>query len=155
MKYTIRKLVFLLLLTSIVLAPFAYTEYQSLTTDDPLILIARELEDFEKGGIDVLNVLEDEEIQGGLIIVVYIEDYPDWTVRQDQQNFNRAILQAIGKRGFEAVVTFIGWDFPPPIYKIQGTWICPELRRSACEWDIVPGITLKQEFVIWPGIGNP
>lgn len=154
-KYTVRKLVFILVLVILIASPFGYIEYRSLTTTDPFILIARELEGFEKGGIDILNVIEDKDVDRGLVIVAYIEDYPNWSVRQDQQNFNRAVLQAIGVHEFNAVTVFIGWDFPPEIYKIQGVWVCPELRRGACEWEMVPGITLRREFIVWPGIGKP
>ncbi len=155
MKYTIRKLLFLLAIALMVAAPFAVAKYRSLTTDDPYILIARELEGYSRGGIDVLNVLDNSERKDGILIVVYIPDYPEWTVRQDHVNFNQAILQAIGRYQFTSVVVFIGWDFPTDNFKVQGSYACPEMRRQSCTWTQVASVELRDKFVKWPGIGKP
>ena len=155
MKYTIRKILFVLALVSIVGAPFAYAKYQSITTTDPYILIARELEGYNKGGVDVLNVSDNPDRPKGIRMIIFIPDYPDWSFRKDQQNFNQLALQAIGRYDFTAVVMFIGWDFKPDNFKIQGSWTCPEMRRQSCEWLAVPGIGIGKEFILWPGIGRP
>lgn len=155
MKYTIRKLLFLLALVSIVGAPFAYTEYKSITTTDPYILIAREMESYSKGGVDVLNVSDNPDRSDGIRMILFIQDYPDWSFRKDQQNLNQLALQAIGRYNFTSVVMFIGWDFKPNNYKVQGSWNCPEMRRQSCEWKAIPGIAIAEEFITWPGIGRP
>ena len=155
MKYTLRKLLFLLVIVLMVAAPFAVVEYRSLTTDDPYILIAREIEHFVKGGVDVLNVTDNVSRADGIVIIVYIPEYPDWNVRKDHVNFNQAVLQAIAKYEFTSVVIFIGWDFPPDNYRVQGSYACPEMRRQSCEWEQVPSIELRDDFIRWPGIGKP
>ena len=155
MKYTIRKLLFLLSLVSIVGAPFAYAEYQSITTVDPYILIAREVENYVKGGVDVLNVSDNPDRPDGIRMILYIQDFPNWSLRKDQQNLNQLAIQAVGRYDFTSVAMFIGWDFEPDNFKVQGSWICPEPRRQSCEWLTVPGIAVGKEFIIWPGIGNP
>ncbi len=155
MKYTLRKLLFLLAIVLMVAAPFAVAEYRSLTTDDPYILIAREVENYVKGGVDVLNVLDNIERKDGILIIVYIPDYPSWSVRQDHVNFNQALLQAIGRYEFTSVVVFIGWDFPVDNFRVQGTYACPEMRRQSCVWAQVPSVELRDEFIRWPGIGKP
>ena len=154
MKFRIRKLIFLVVLLSLVAAPIAYTEYQSLTTTDPYILVAREL---ERGtpGVDVLAAEDHPDRQGVMTVIVYIEDYPKWTLRQGQPSFNRAVLQAVARQGYEGALIVIGWDFPPPNDRVQGLWTCPELRQLACEWETIPGQVIPDKFMMWPGIGNP
>ncbi len=154
MKFRIRKLIFLVILFSLVATPFAITEYQSRTTTDPYILVARELERGTKG-VDVLGA-EDHPNHGGVMtIIMYIKDFPDWSLRQDQPNFQRAVLQAIAKHGYIGALIVVGWDFPPPNYRVQGLWLCPELRRLSCEWELVPAAEVPDKFMQWPGIGNP
>ena len=155
MKYTIRKLLFLLVLGAMVATPFAYTEYKSLTTTDPFILMARDIRQFRKGGINVLTVQENPGLADGITTVLYIRDYPDWSVRQDHPNFNQHVLQAIAKYDYTGVVMAIGWDFPPDQFRVQGAWVCEELRRSSCTYESVPSIILKPEFIQWPKEGKP
>jgi len=155
MKFVIRKLLFLLAIVSMGAAPFVYVEYKSLTTKDPFILMARDIEDFRKGEVDVLTVQENPELRDGITTVVYIKNYPEWSVRQDIPNFNRHVLRAIAKYNYTAAVIAVGWDFLPKDFRVQGVWICPELRRGSCEWEKVPSVQLNQEFIQWPGIGNP
>ena len=155
MKYTIRKLGFLLALVLMTAAPFMYQEYRSLTTTDPYILMARDIERFEKGGVDVLTIQENPELKNGITTVVYIKNYSEWSIRQDIPNFNRHVLRAIAKYSYTAAVIAVGWDFLPEDFRVQGVWICPELRRGSCEWEKVPSVQLDQKFVKWPGIGNP
>jgi hypothetical protein len=154
MKFKIRKLIFLVVLFALVAAPFAYTEYRSSTTTDPYILVAREL---ERGtpGVDVLGAEDHPNLNGLMTIVFYIKDFPDWSVRQDQPNFQRAVLQAVARQDYTGALIIIGWDFPPPDYRVQGLWLCPELRRLSCEWEMVLGRQIPDKYMQWPGIGNP
>ena len=154
-KYLIRKLVFILLIVAIIASPFAYLEYKSQTTTDPYILMAREIEDFELGGVDVLALKDHPNIPNGLTLLTYIEDFPNWTVRKDQENFKRHVTDIVRDYDYDAVVIIVGWDYPPKQFRAQGAWVCLELRASACEWDFIPGQTVPQEFITWPGIGKP
>lgn len=158
MKYTLRRLGFLLILALLIASPFTIQAYQSATTTDPYILIAREIEGFEKGGVDVLSVEENTEVEDGVLIVTYIEDYPNWSLRRDQENFKSLVLQAISKKDFSAAVVAIGWDFPPippEAYRVQGIWVCGELRRNSCTWEQVPSTQLLPQYTVWAGIGKP
>ncbi len=155
MKYTIRKLLFLLSLVSIVATPFLVAEYRSLTTTDPFILIARDIENYDRGEVDVLYVVQNESDKTGIVLLAYIPNYPEWTERQGLPNFNQAVIRAIARQNFESVIIFIGWDFPPSEFRVQGTWSCPEMRRLACEWEKVPSVVVSEDFITWPGIGNP
>lgn len=155
MKFLIRKLVFLGVLVSLVMAPFLISEYKSIHTTDPYILIAREVEAFELGGVDVLFVRDKPNDATGVEIFAYMPDYPDWSLRKDRVNFERHVLQAIIPYGFTKVIVVMGWDFPPEVMMIQGLIICEELRQLSCTWNPVPSVRLGDEFIQWPGIGNP
>jgi len=154
MKYRIRKLIFLLVLASMVLIPMAYAEYESINTTDPFILIAREVEAYKKS-VDVLGVEEHKQIRGRAVIFAHIPDFPDWSIRVEQENFKVAVIRAASRYGFDSVVIIIGWDFPPPDFRVQGVWECEELRRSSCVWIKIPSVVLDENFRPWPGIGNP
>lgn len=154
-KYTARKLVFILVLATLIATPFGIQAYLSATTTDPYILMAREIEQFEKGGVDVLNVEENRDVGDGVIILAYIESYPEWSLRQDQLNFNQHILRVIARYDFESASILIGWDFPPEDFRIQGAWVCEELRRGSCTWEKVASVIVRSEFIQWPGIGKP
>ncbi len=160
MKYTLRKLGFLVVLAALIATPFAVQKYKSLTTTDPYILMAREIESFERSDVDVLFIEKNPnpEFENRVAVFTYIEEYPSWSVRKDQVNFNQFVLQTIAKRDFEAVDIIIGWDFPPnppSAYRVQGLWTCPELRRSSCVWEQVPSIQLKSAYTVWAGMGKP
>ncbi len=155
LKYTLRKLAFLVVLAALIASPFAVQAYKSATTTDPYILMAREIEGFEKGGVDVLGIEDHQSIPGRIVLVSYIEDYSNWSVRQDQHNFTGAVLRAIARYDFESVLILIGWDFPPPDFRVQGLWSCEELRRTSCVWEIVPSVVVQEKYILWPGIGNP
>ncbi len=154
-KFLIRKLLFVTSLALLVYAPFGVADYKSRTTTDPYILMAREIEAFPKGGVDVLYVVDNDAVTNGILVVAYIEDYPDWSLRQDQPNFKRHVIQAVARYDFESVLILIGWDFPPEDFRVQGLFRCMELRRSSCEWEQVPSIRVRPDFVKWPGIGKP
>ncbi|HDZ14770.1 MAG TPA: hypothetical protein ENH60_07710, partial [Pricia sp.] len=78
MKYTIRKLLFLLVIVAMVASPFAVQKYNSMTTIDPYILMAREIEAFPSGGVDVLIVEDVEDVpsvENGVGVSLVIEEY--------------------------------------------------------------------------------
>jgi hypothetical protein len=154
-KYTIRKLIFILILVLLVASPFIVVAYESATTTDPYILMARAIEDYEGGDVDVLNLHDHPNISNGISLIVYIEDFPNWSIRKDQENFKRHVLQIIHDYEFDAVVIILGWDYVPKTFRAQGAWVCLELRSSFCEWDYIPGVEVPQEFIKWPGIGKP
>ncbi|MEK0324771.1 MAG: hypothetical protein QQN63_03625, partial [Nitrosopumilus sp.] len=57
MKYKIRKLVFILVLLALLASPFAIAEYRSQNTNDPFILMARDIErGFQSGEVDILAI---------------------------------------------------------------------------------------------------
>lgn len=155
MKFLLRKLVFLVVLVALAASPFLVAEYKSLNTTDPYILIAREVEAFELGGVDVLFVQDKPGNDGGVDIFAYMPDFQEWSVRKDRANFERHVLQVIGRYGYERFTVVMGWDFPPEEMRIQGLIICPELRQSSCTFDVLPSVRLTDEFIQWPGIGNP
>lgn len=154
MKYRIRKLIFLAVLAAMAMAPFAYTEYESRTTTDPFILVAREVEGFGKG-VDVLGAEAHRNIPNRLVLFMYIETFPEWDPRKDYPNFKVAVIQAAARYDFDSVLILIGWDFPPAVFRVQGLWQCEDLRRSSCVWQQVPSVVLTERFRPWPGIGNP
>lgn len=155
MKYTIRKLGFLVVLAVLVASPFIAQKYRSLTTTDPYILLAREIEAFPKGGVDVLNIIDHPQMANGVSVITYIPEFPKWSVRQDQENFKRWFTDAIRSAGWDQATLFVSWDYPPSDLKIQGGWLCDELRTDFCEWTYIPSQPIRPDYVIWEGIGNP
>ena len=155
MRYRLRKLIFIVGLIVAIASPFLVAEYKSRTTNDPFILVARELETYGKGGIDVLGASQHPNREEIMTVFVYIPDFDRWTVRKDIANFQTRSLLAVSKYGYSGVLLIIGWDFAPPDYLVQGLYMCPELRRSACVWEQVPGQRLSAELTPWPGIGKP
>ena len=138
---------FLVVLVALAASPFLVAEYKSLNTTDPYILIAREVEAFELGGVDVLFVRgRPEKNPTGVEIFAYMPDYSEWSVRKDRVNFERHILRVISRYGFESVTV---------VMRVQGLIVCEELRQLSCTWSPVPSISLEDEFLQWPGIGNP
>lgn len=154
-KYTLRKLAFLVILATLVASPFGIAEYKSLTTTDPYILMAREIERYPIGGIDVLYVADNPRIPDSLSILVFIPEYSKWSERKDVSNFKRDVLGTIANYGYKAVGILVGWDFPPPRFRAQGLISCLELRKSSCIWEPIPSIEVDPEYVKWPGIGKP
>ena len=147
---------FLVVLVALAASPCLVAEYKSLNTTDPYILIAREVEAFELGGVDVLFVRgRPEKDPTGVEIFAYMPDYSEWSVRKDRVNFERHILRVISRYGFESVTVVMGWDFPPEEMRVQGIIVCEELRQLSCTWSPVPSVSLEDEFLQWPGIGNP
>ncbi len=154
-KYLVRKLLFVIALGLAIYAPIGVTAYQSRTTDDPHILMARYLEQLPIGGIDVLNLIDDDKRGVQLLVMVYIEDFPNWTIRQEQENFKRDVVAMTSDNGYDSVLVFVGWDYPPPGYRIQGIWNCQALRASECEWEPQPSVLVDSKHVKWAGIGKP
>ncbi len=154
MKFLIRKLIFIGILAALIAAPFAYTEFRSATTTDPFILIAREVEAYGQG-VDVLSVTEHKSIDDTVVVVTFIPDYSSWSIHQDHANFNGAVLRIIARHGYIGTVIVIGWDFPPPEYRVQGAYVCLELRRVSCVWEKIASVEMLPEFTVWPGIGEP
>ncbi len=153
-KYTLRKLVFLGVLAALVASPFIVAEYRSQTTTDPYILLAREIEAFEKD-VDVLNIIDHPQMPNGVSIITYIPEFATWSVRQDQENFKRWFTDAVRSAEWDQASLFISWDYPPSNLKIQGGWVCEELRADFCKWTYIPSQPVHPDYVIWPGIGNP
>jgi hypothetical protein len=154
-KYTLRKLGFLLVLATLIVSPFAVQEYKSTTTTNPYILMARAIESFELGGVDVLEVSDWPGQAGGIRILTYIEDYPNWDIRRQQHNFKAHVVKVVGDYDFNSVVVVLGWDYPLKDFRIQGQWVCFELRATSCEWEYLNGIRIPSNVIKWPGIGKP
>ncbi len=154
-KYTIRKLGFIVVLAALVASPFLVQAYESATTTDPFILMAREIEGFETGGVDVINLKDDPNVPNAITMLVNIEDFPNWSVRKDQHNFKNHVIRTIDRYDYEAVSIFLGWDWPAEDFHIQAVIVCPELRVSSCEWTYVPSTKVEPRYIEWPGIGNP
>ncbi len=158
-KYTIRKLGFLLVLAALVASPFAVQTYNSLTTIDPYILMAREVESFSEGAVDVLLVQDDgrPEIRDGVIVVLSIDDYFRWSERI-VENFNRHVMNAVRPYEYERVLIAIGWGAPADSTLIQREVTCTNIRVSRpdmCSTISVPGMRLPPNLIKWPGIGKP
>ncbi len=159
MKYTLRKLAFLLVLAVLVASPFAVQKYNSVTTTDPYILMARKIEAFPSGGVDVLFVQDDEreQIVDGVVVFLSIDDWFRWSERI-VENFNRHVMNAVIPYEYEMVTMVIGWDAPADTTLIQREVTCTNirvLRVDMCETVTVPGVRLPSNFIRWPGIGKP
>lgn len=155
LKYTLRKLAFLVILVSLIASPFAIQEYKSLTTTDPFILMAREIERQPVGNIDVLYLQEHPDREKAITLVAFLPDYPDWTVRLERENFKRDVLSTIMGYGYNSIGIIFGWDYPPPKFQVQGIITCLEPRASLCTYKPVAAQPIAPEYVSWPGIGNP
>ncbi len=160
MKYTIRKLVFLLVLSALIATPFGIQEYRSLITTDQYILMAREIEAFPPGGVDVLIVEDVEDVpsvENGVGVSLVIEQYPHWSERI-LENFNRQVMDAVRVYEYDEVVMLIGqWDVPADTVLVDWRITCTNirvLRPDMCEAILLSG-TLPPSFLKWPGIGNP
>lgn len=153
--YTLRKLGLILILVLAISAPWIVAEVKSRTTTDPFILMAREIEQYPIGNIDVLYLQEHPTKEGGITIVAFLPDYPDWSVRLERENFKRDVISTIMRYGYNSVGIIFGWDYPPPDFRVQGIISCLEPRASLCTYDPVPAQPIAPEFIPWPGIGNP
>ena len=159
-KYTVRKLIFVGIVFLLGLIPFGYgpameawEEYQN---PDPFKAMARYIESFEKGGVDVLIVFEAPSDQDKrLAVLVYIEDYPDKWTKGERENFTRWNINVLRDYGYEALELALGWDYPPPRAKIQGVIVCLQARATSCLDMQKVDITVRDEFQIWAGIGKP
>ena len=156
MKYTIRKLVFILVLFALLASPFAVIEYRSLNTDDPFILMARDIEKgFQSGEVDVLAIFPFPEKPNILSFLVYIPNFSDWS-DNIRENLKRYILDLTRGTDYDSIEIAIGWDFPPAQFRIQGLYICDKTFKSAnCAWSGDLGLRVDTNFIEWPGIGNP
>ncbi len=154
MKFRIRKLIFLVVLAALASAPFLVAEHKSRTTTDPYILMAREVQGFRLR-VNVLGIENHPNFEGVVTVFVYVRDFPDWTIRQDHPNFQTKVLQAAARQDFEGALILIGWDFPPPDYRVQALWMCEELRRQSCAWEAVPSITVPADKLPWPEARRP
>ena len=156
MKYKIRKLVFILVLLALIASPFAIAEYRSQNTNDPFILMARDIErGFQSGEVDILAIFPFPDKPNILSFLAYIENFPDWS-DNTQENFKRYILDLSRGTDYDSIEIAIGWDFPPEQFRIQGIYICDETFKTAnCPWFGDIGLRVDREFIVWPGIGNP
>ncbi len=158
-KYTIRKLGLLLVLAALVFTPFGMAAYKSATTQDPYILMARDIEGFSGGAVDVLLVQDDlrPQIVDGAVVVVAIDDYFRWSERI-VENFNRHVMNAVITYEYEEVLMAIGWGAPADSTLIQREVTCTNIRVNRpdmCVTVTVPGVRLPANFIKWPGIGKP
>jgi len=154
-KYIIRKLVFIVTLGLLVYAPFGIAAYRSATTQDPYVLMAREIESLPIGGIDVLAVDGHKTNSDMVIIVIFVPEYPNWSERKDVENFKRDVIRIALDSDYSSVLILLGWDYPPPDYRVQGTILCEEPRADLCAWEYASGVSLNEQYTRWPGIGKP
>lgn len=159
LKYTLRKLGFIVVLAALVASPFIVQKYNSLTTTDPYILMAREVEAFSEGDADVLLVQDDgrPQIVDGVIVILHIDDYFRWSDRIIE-NFNRHVMNAVRPHEYETLLIAIGWGAPADTTLIQREVTCTNIRvqrPDMCETTTVPGMRLPPNLIQWPGIGNP
>lgn len=153
MKYTIRKLGLILVLVLLGAAPFAKAEYDRRTTTDPFILMAREIEDFSPGEVDVINVFQSANDLNQLVVLLNIPSMPDWP-KTKPENLKRYVLQVIRGSRYNKVLIGIGWDYPAENLTVQGIYICTELKTDSCSWELT-STKILPDFVKWPGIGRP
>ena len=156
-KYTIRKLGFVLILVALIVSPFGVQEYKSKTTTDPYILIAREIESFSSGDVDVLNVEDSPTVEESVAVFIFIDDYSRWSSRIIE-NFNRHVTEIVRDYEYDEVVMIIGWGAPVEQMLIQRVIKCTNLRvlrSDMCGTEVVPGSRLSSEFIKWRGIGEP
>ncbi len=155
MKYTIRELGFLVFLALLIASPLIKMEYDKRTTTDPFILMAREIEDFLSGEVDVITVEEDQNLPNTLTVIVFIEEYPKWS-QTAVENFKRYVLQVTREHDYDSLLIVYGWNYSAKKYRVQGTHLCLELKTKSCVWQsVIPGVPIETDFIKWPGIGNP
>ncbi len=152
MKYTLRKLAMLLVVGLLIASPALYSAYERATTTDPFILIAREIEAYP-APVDVINVVVAPNDINELIVLLWIPDMPNWAATENE-NLKRYILQVIRGTKYTKVAIGIGWNYTIKTMRIDGIWICPELKTASCEWN-TSTIKILDEFMVWPGIGRP
>lgn len=157
-KYLIRKVLFVAALGLAIYAPIGVTAYQSRNTTDPYIIMARDIERWDKG-IDVLKVWDNPGVLDGLAILVNIAPYPEWP-SNTRENFTRYLLEVTrgGDRGeseWTALEVAIGWDYPSEAVRVQMVIICTDLRATSCTSEQVAGFIVHPDLIDWPGIGNP
>lgn len=155
MKYTLRKLGLVVFLALLVASPFLKVEYDRRTTTDPYILMAREIENWRLGEVDVIKMFSPGP-SDGVLTLVFIENFPTWS-DNDRENFKRAVLHIVRENGtFKTMVIAMGWNYTPKTMRIQGIYACDELRAGSCTYDSVfPSIPVKPEDLMWVKIGRP
>ena len=153
MKYTIRKLGFLLLIAAAIATPWIITEVERRTTTDPHIIMAREIAEFPSGGINVVNVFQAVNDLDKVIVLLHIPDYPDWASK-DRENLKRFVLNIVRGTRYQRVDVAIGWDYTAETLRVQGMWVCEGLFAADCEWSKT-NIAIKPSFIKWPKEGRP
>jgi hypothetical protein len=142
------------ILVALALAPFGIAAYRSANTTNPYILLAREIEAFSPGDVDVIYVFELPDDVRTLAVVAHIEKYPEWKDKK-RENFKRFILQlARDEDYYTSLHIVLGWNYTPETMHIQGIIVCGELKVASCKWEQV-NVPLSPEFIKWPGIGKP
>jgi len=157
MKYLFRKLGFVAILGMLIASPFAVARYNSLTTRDPYILMARQIEAFEEGGVDVVTTEDHPNIENGLTVIVNIPDYSKWSERI-KENFLRLVMDTARDYDYDDLVIVIGWGAPVETMLIQRAIKCVNLtvvRANACSEEVVQGAKIPSKYIKWPGIGKP
>lgn len=156
-KYTLRKLGFILVLVALISSPFAVQAYKSITTTDPHVLIAREIEAFSAGAVDVVAVEQNAVLEDGIVVILFIDDYLRWSERIIE-NLNRHVMEVVRDREYDEVLMVLGWGAPVEAFLVQREIECTNLRvfrSEMCTTISVPGQKLPSSFIKWPGIGNP
>ncbi len=156
-KYTLRKLGFILILAALVASPFAVQAYKSVTTTDPYVLMAREIEAFSAGDVDVVAVEPNASLEDGIVVILFIDDYLRWSERITE-NLNRHVMGVVREREYDEVLMVLGWGAPVEAFLVQQEIECTNLRvlrPGMCTTISVPGQKLPSSFIKWPGIGNP
>ena len=153
MKYTIRKLAMLLVVGLLIASPALYSAYERATTKDPFILIAREIEAYPTPGVDVINVVVAPNDINELVVLLWIPDMPNWSTTENE-NLKRYILQVIRGTRYNKVAIGVGWNYTIKTMRIDGIWVCSELKTASCEWS-TSTVRVSDEFLVWPGIGRP
>lgn len=158
LKYTLRKLGFLLVLAALIASPFAVQAYKSATTTDPYILMAREVEAFSSNEIDVINVDDHSGLENTVrVLVITIDDYSKWPERI-QENFRRHVMETVREYGYENLHLFLARKFPSKEIVIYQMLTCTNLRvmrAEMCVADTSVMELLLPQYIKWPGIGNP
>lgn len=157
-KYTIRKLGFLLVLAALIASPFAVQVYKSATTTDPYILMARAIEGFEKGSVDVVTVEDHFDLVDHLVVVANIPDYDrQWSDRV-KENFERHVVALARDNDYGNLFIVIGWGTPVETMLTQLQFLCTNLsvnREDMCVKTDLGGAKTPKQYIKWPGIGNP
>lgn len=159
LKYTIRKLMTFVVIGIMFSVPRIYSEVKNIVAPDPYHLLARSIEAFDDA-VDVVGILDQNypkegtlEISEHLAVIVYIRDWNSWTARS-QENLLIEVMELARSRQYKTLDLIIGWR---GTRNADAVWTCTQLFRSGdCAYiPLTASTPLLDEYVMWPGIGNP